>query len=142
MGLIDGRVHPILVARGGKLRLNRLAVLGGEAYVRARLWRAPNESRLSWEGRTALPAYGAWETGRRDRAVCHREAGRIADKINQYLFARPPRRDGADPGFVMDAGVRTSMAAEASQRCSRRASTPCVSWLSRMSSAGVEASKR
>ena len=30
MSLIDSRVHPILAARGQKLRLNKLAVLGGD----------------------------------------------------------------------------------------------------------------
>lgn len=129
MSLIDSRVHPILMARGSKLRLNRLAVLGGEAYVRARLWRAPNESRLSWEGRTVLPAYGAWDTGRRDRAVCHREAGRIADKINQYLFAKPPARDGADEEFVADAGVHGETLAEIWQEVSTAVTACGWCWL-------------
>lgn len=126
MSIIDERRHPILDLRERKLRLNRLACLGGEAYVRARLWRAPNESRLSWEGHSAIQNYGSWDTGRRDRAVCHREAGRIADKINQYLFARPPRRDGADEAFVADAGTGGESLAEIWQEVST--AITCCGW--------------
>ncbi len=126
MSIIDSRRHPILDARERKLRLNRLACLGGEPYVRARLWRAPNESRLSWEGHSAIQSYGSWDTGRRDRAVCHREAGRIADKINQYLFAKPPQRDGADPDFVEDAGTEGETLAEIWQEVS--IAVTCCGW--------------
>lgn len=118
MANITSRQHPIIERRKNKLILNRLAYLGGEDYVRARLWRAPNESLLSWEGRGAMQGYGAWETGRRDRAVCHREGGRIADKINQYIFSRPVSREGVDADFAASAGVCGESLAEVWQRVS------------------------
>lgn len=105
MGNITSRENAILAKRKQKLILNRLAYLGGEDYVRARLWRAPNESMLSWEGRSFSQSYGEWSTGRRDRAVCHREGGRIADKINQYIFSVPVDRQGVASDFERMASV-------------------------------------
>ena len=117
MSIVD-RKHPIIARRERKLRLNRLAYIGGEDYVHERLWRAPNESLLSWEGKSFVQDYGAWETGRRDRAVCHREGGRIADKINQYLFAKPVKRQGVNAEFDASAGVMGESLAEVWQQIS------------------------
>lgn len=118
MSNITSRVNLILEKRRRKLELNRLAYLGGEDYVRARLWRAPNESMLSWEGRSFSQGYGDWSTGRRDRAVCHREGGRIADKINQYIFSVPVDRQGVAPDFERVASVDGRSLAEVWQEVS------------------------
>ncbi len=97
MSIISTRRHEIIEARERQLRLNELAVHGGRPYVAARLWRAPNETDVSWEGD---PARGV--AGRRERACLVNDAGRIARKIEQYIFRSPARRDGADEAFCAD----------------------------------------
>ncbi len=118
MSIICDRKHPILHKREAKQRLNVLAYSGGQDYVFARLWRAPNESQLSWQGKSTIN-YGDWNTGRRDRAVCRREGGRVADKINQYLFAKPVQRTNADEAFVRNAGPNGESLAEVWEAVSR-----------------------
>lgn len=118
MSIICDRKHPILQKREAKQRLNALAYSGGQDYVYARLWRAPNESQLSWQGKATIN-YGDWATGRRDRAVCRREGGRVADKINQYLFSHPVQRTGADEAFVRNAGASGESLAEVWEAVSR-----------------------
>lgn len=99
--IIKSRKHRILGKREQQLVLNWQAVHGGTDYVRARLWRAPNESDLSWEGMSALrQARGV--VGRRDRAAVVNDAGRVAAKINQYLFSKRVERNGIDEAFEKD----------------------------------------
>lgn len=81
------RQHEIYAARVEQLQRNTLALRGGQPYINARLWRAPNESSLSWTGNGAV-------VGRRDRAALVNDAGRVAGKIGQYLFKTPTKRDG------------------------------------------------
>lgn len=106
--IILSRKHPILRDREQQLALNRLAADGGRAYVNARLHRAPNESDLSWFGR--LPGLddagrGSFGTvGRKERTTYINDAGRIVNKIQQYLFKDPVSRDGADPAFLANVG--------------------------------------
>ena len=97
MSIISTRRHEIIEARERQLRLNELAVHGGRPYIAARLWRAPNETDVSWDGD---PARGV--AGRRERACLVNDAGRIARKIEQYIFKAPARRDGADEAFCAD----------------------------------------
>ncbi len=99
---IFSRLHDIGEHRFPQIHLNQLAVEGGRDYVEARLWRAPNESDLSWRGRSSLnPAgHGPGLTGRIQRAALVADAQRIAHKINDYIFGEDAVRDGADPAFV------------------------------------------
>ncbi len=83
------RQHEILTQRILQLRRNKLALKGGRPYIDARLWRAPNESDLSWTGKGSV-------AGRRDRASLVNDAGRVAEKIGQYLFKKPADRVGID----------------------------------------------
>lgn len=94
--ILHTRQHPILTARKDQLHLNWLALHGGQPYIHARLWRAPNESEASWTGGQTTA------TGRRNRAAIVNDASRIAAKINQYLFSRPTDRTGIDPAFADD----------------------------------------
>lgn len=93
---ITTRRHPLYTARSNQLVRNRLAIDGGRPYIDARLQRAPNETDVSWEGSED------GVVGRKDRACLVNDAGRIAQKINQYLFKTPATRKGADEDFVDD----------------------------------------
>ncbi|MBQ2629774.1 MAG: hypothetical protein IJG13_08880 [Kiritimatiellae bacterium] len=91
---ITTRKHPLYAARFQQIVRNRLAIDGGRPYIEARLQRAPNETDVSWEGTDD------GVVGRKDRACLVNDAGRIAQKINQYLFKAPATRKGADDSFV------------------------------------------
>ena len=95
MADIKRRKHPVCIARMVQIMRNRLAVDGGRPYIDARLHRAPNETDVPW--------FGSVEdgiVGRKDRACLVNDAGRIASKINQYLFKTKAQRDGANEDFI------------------------------------------
>jgi hypothetical protein len=102
--IVFSRRHPILQARATQIIRNALAVKGGRPYVEARLWRAPNESDLSWTGTgpQRLPQ-NIGCVGRRDRACNVNDAGRIASKINQYLFQEAAARPGLNAEWARSA---------------------------------------
>lgn len=100
-GVSATRVHPIIEARSTQLKYNLLAIGGGRPYIEARLTRAPNESDLSWfgSGSKLLQDLGITTAGvksRIDRTSLCNDAGRVAEKINQYLFKVPAAREGID----------------------------------------------
>ena len=97
MGIIETRRHAVMLRRERQLVLNTLAAGGGADYVRERLWRAPNESDLSWFGDPARRI-----AGRLERTALVNDAGRVAAKINQYIFADEIARPGGDPAFLAD----------------------------------------
>lgn len=97
MSILTSRKHWIMKARAEQLRRNELSVYGGRPYIDERLWRAPNETDTSWDGD---PARGI--VGRKTRTALVSDAGRIANKINQYIFKTRAVRDGADEAFVND----------------------------------------
>ncbi len=88
------RKNAILASRAPQLHRNLTALKGGRLYIDLRLWRAPNESDLSWYGK------GRGMVGRRDRACCINDAGRIASKIAQYIFSKPIKRAGVDEAWA------------------------------------------
>ena len=96
MGITD-RKHKIMQGREAQIRRNALAVDGGRAYIDERLWRAPNETDVSWNG-DAMRGI----VGRKERTGLVNDAGRVANKINQYIFKEEAKRDGADEGFLKD----------------------------------------
>ncbi|MBR3223062.1 MAG: hypothetical protein IKF72_12645 [Kiritimatiellae bacterium] len=96
MGITD-RKHKIMQKREVQIRRNALAVDGGRDYIDERLWRAPNETDTSWNGD---PQRGI--VGRKERTGLVNDAGRVANKINQYIFKEEAKRDGADAGFLAD----------------------------------------
>ena len=97
MSIIENRVHAYMQKRSRQLILNTLAIQGGTDYVRARLWRAPNESDLSWYGDTARGV-----VGRIERTALVNDAGRVANKINQYIFSDDIQRTGGSDAFFAD----------------------------------------
>lgn len=99
--IIFSRQNKALAVRAHNLERNLLAVRGGSPYVAARLWRAPNESDLSWSGVSPDGVRVAGCTGRINRACNVNDAGRIASKINQYLFAEPAKRAGIDAEWAL-----------------------------------------
>jgi len=97
------RKHKAVAERAHQLELNTLAAKGGRRYVDRRLWRAPNESDLSWFGTygTAVTANAnktldAGTVGRKERAALVNDAGRVVSKITQYLFKVDAQRPGVD----------------------------------------------
>lgn len=88
------------------MELNLMALRGGKPYINKRLWRQPNESDLSWFGSSRISSFGAdfGVVGRKDRARCQNDAGRIASKIEQYLFSDEVERAGIIPTFAADCG--------------------------------------
>lgn len=97
MSIIATRQHSIMSKRHDQLKLNGLAVHGGRDYVEARLWRAPNETDTSWHGDAEKNI-----VGRLQRTANVNDAGRVANKINQYIFKKPVTRDGADAAFLLN----------------------------------------
>ena len=95
MSILTSRKHWIYKYRETQMRRNKLAVNGGRPYVDERLWRAPNETDTSWEGE---PGRGI--VGRKERTALVNDAGRVARKINQYIFKESAVRNGGDESFL------------------------------------------
>ena len=91
---INNREHPIFTKRMPQLDLNRLAFAGGREYIERRLWRAPNETDTQWFGDKDEQI-----VGRKERSCLINDAGRIANKIRQYIFKKPVERTGVNPDF-------------------------------------------
>lgn len=107
MSIVMSRVNPVLQTRAEQLELNLLALHGGRPYVDRRLWRAANESDLSWYGSSSVAVGGDYGTvGRKQRTACPNDAGRVASKIEQYIFATDVARPGADEDFIRDVDRR------------------------------------
>lgn len=97
--------HPILASRISQIVTNMLALRGGRPYIDARLSRFPAESDIDFEGLTAEQALAKGLNacqGRKQRAYCPNYSGRIAKKIDQYVFKTPVVREGIDPLFAMN----------------------------------------
>ena len=95
--IISTRNHPIWTKRIAQLNLNRLAYAGGRDYVERRLWRAPNETDTQWFGDAEEQI-----VGRKERSCLVNDAGRIANKIRQYIFKKPVERNGIDEQFSLN----------------------------------------
>lgn len=104
------RIHRTLSERREQLETNIMAWKGGRPYVSKRLWRAPNESDLSWIGRRFDDASklmgNATESfttsGRKQRAALVNDAGRVVSKITQYLFKKAAERSGIGEDWAKD----------------------------------------
>lgn len=94
---IKSRKHSIMGLRERQLRRNELAYNGGRPYIDERLWRAPNETDVSWDGDLKRGI-----VGRKDRTSLVNDAGRVVDKINQYIFKEEAKREGADADFLLN----------------------------------------
>ena len=106
---IATRKHKVLATRNSQLALNILAAKGGRPYIDERLWRAPNESDISWTGNIPIPNSAAtgtvssfYSVGRKQRAALVNDAGRVVSKITQYLFKTSAERKGIDEVWAKD----------------------------------------
>lgn len=106
MAIFD-RTNPVLATRRRQLERNIAALKGGRPYIDLRLWRAPNESDLSWNG-TSDPnkALVAGCVSRRDRSCLLNDCGRVASKIAQYLFSQQTARPGVDEAWARSVTCR------------------------------------
>jgi len=94
------RRHPTYTARRQQLVTNLLGLGGGRPYVNARLSRYAGENEIDWCG--GKRPDGSRSTGRLQQTHAFPYLGRIASKINQYVFQDPPVREAADLGVVAD----------------------------------------
>ena len=106
--IVANRTHRIYAARYDQMRLAMLALDGGRRYINARLSRFPGESTVDWDDssgtiRQSRIEYNAIPVeGRKQRAYLVNHAARIAEKIRQYVFAKPPEREGVDTDMMQD----------------------------------------
>lgn len=105
MTLYD-RKHDIIAQREEQMKLNWLCYKGGREYIKKRLMRGVHEDDRSWNGvpeDKVLP--------RVDRTCYVPYAERVVDKIEEQIWSKPIKRDGADPQFVLNAD-RTGMSVD------------------------------
>ena len=108
LNTIANRKHRIIDERMVKLDLNLLALKGGRPYVDRRLTRFPGESSIDWGGAATgfsearFGTGGISVAGRKQRAYLVNHAARVAEKIRQYVFAKPPNRDNKNPELTAD----------------------------------------
>ena len=73
--IISTRIHRILAARREQIARNIAAWRGGQPYIDLRLWRAPNESELSWTGTRSEGGKQVFvSVGRKQRAAMINDA--------------------------------------------------------------------
>jgi len=107
--VLANRENVTYTTRRDKLYLNTLALHGGRPYINARLTRFPGESAIDWNGTQAdvsKTKFGDTTSskieGRKYRAYLVNHAARIAEKIRQYVFAKPPDRKGLNAELTAD----------------------------------------
>lgn len=129
--ILATRRHRFVADRAERIRLNSLVLDGGDAYIDARLCRLPYESDQSWGGAAAQPSETRFSAspirttpGRRQRAFLVNYAARIASKLDQYVFAQLPGREGVDPDFAADAS-RTGLSINDVMAAASRLVTAC-----------------
>lgn len=115
--LLITRMHSILAERLEQITLNWLAIRGGRPYINAQLWRAPNESDLSWHGISSVSSMSGLR-GRKDRACIVNDAGRVSGKINQYLFKEEAERDGIGEEFAASVDGQKTTINQFWEKCS------------------------
>ncbi len=105
--ILATRTHPTLQTRKEQIAFNVLALKGGRPYVETRLSKFPSESNVGYYGQGAFggkDSFGSSKlvTGRLSRAYALNHCARIAKKLNQYIFAKEPARQGIDEDFAQD----------------------------------------
>ncbi len=100
------REHKIIEMRRAQMALNWLCYKGGQEYINKRLMRGIHEDDRSWFGK---PKEGILPRKERSHYVPYAE--RIVDKIEEYIWSKPIKRDGADKAFVLNAD-RTGMSVD------------------------------
>jgi len=100
LSVIADRYHKIYSCREDQLSINILGWHGGSPYIEARLSRFAGESTTDWDGGTRSD--GSTITGRKEQSHVIPYLARIVSKINQHVFAIPPKRDGITDNFLND----------------------------------------
>jgi len=106
--VLANRENVTYCERKEKLHLNTLALNGGRPYVRARLNKFPGESSIDWSGTSGTVSKSKFGdqihrvAGRKQRAYLINNAGRVAEKIRQYVFAKPPERGEDNTELLAD----------------------------------------
>jgi len=106
--VIAKRENVTYCARSNKLYLNILALNGGRPYIAQRLTRFPGESTIDWDGthgnvnKSQFGSSTVVVEGRKYRAYLVNHAARVAEKIRQYVFAKPPDRNGENKEMLAD----------------------------------------
>ena len=100
LDILIHREKPAYNERKHQIAINLLGLYGGRPYVNARLSRFAGESEIDWIGGTR--ADGSCSTGRLQQTHSFPYLGRIAGKINQYVFSEDPAREGIDEDFEAD----------------------------------------
>lgn len=94
------REKPAYHTRKTQIQINLLGLEGGRQYVNTRLSRFAGETEIDWIG--GKRPDGSVSTGRLQQTHAFPYLGRIASKINQYVFNVPPARADADQEIVKD----------------------------------------
>ena len=94
------REKPVYRDRKTQLQINMLGLEGGRPYVSSRLSRFAGETQIDWIG--GKRPDGSVSTGRLQQTHAFPYLGRIASKINQYVFNTPPVRENADEAVLKD----------------------------------------
>lgn len=97
MDIFD-RKHEVIEERQTQMELNWLCYKGGQKYIDKRLMRGVQEDDLSWFGK---PEIGVQP--RRLRTCYVPYAERVVDKIEEQIWSKPIKRDGADEQFTLNA---------------------------------------
>jgi len=106
--VLANRQHVTYENRREKLILNLLALNGGRPYIDARLNKFPGESTIDWSGTSATVNKSRFGdtvnrvAGRKHRAYLINNAGRVAEKIRQYVYAKPPERGQQNLDLLSD----------------------------------------
>ena len=97
MDIFD-RKHEVIEERQAQMELNWLCYKGGQKYIDRRLMRGVHEDDVSWKGK---PDEGI--APRRLRTCYVPYAERVVDKIEEQIWSKPIKRDGAAEAFTLNA---------------------------------------
>jgi len=95
---ILNREHEIISKRRSQIELNWMCYKGGHDYVEKRLYRGVHEDDRSWKGNE-----GEGLPSRKERTHYVPYAERVVDKIEEYIWSKPIKRDGGSQEFIMNA---------------------------------------
>lgn len=101
--VIQERENPVYTARSYQMQTNLLGYYGGRTYVEQRLSRWAGEAIADFDGSTRSD--GSIITGRKEQAHVVPHLRRITNKINEFVFAKTPVRDGLPEDIANDIAV-------------------------------------
>ena len=123
--VVAKRENRIYTKRKCQIGINLLSLAGGVAYITARLSRFPGEDRQLFAG-GATTKSGQKIDGRREQAHCMPYMRRFVDKLAQYIFSNPIKRDGADPKVLKDIDREGGTIGQLMRKCND--DLTCAGW--------------